>query len=274
MNISQVQNKPEMPILDKISDRRGMLRSLGMVLAGGALTLVPKGTASALIASDMSGRKHHWGMVISVKRCVGCKACAIACKQENKTPPGVSYTVVVNSPLEGSGNDRPIPFTKPCFHCEHPHCTPVCPVSATFKRESDGIVAMDYDRCIGCRYCLTACPYGARFFDFGERYYKEANLAEDVPSPEYDQYRERKHDQSPIGNARKCMFCLHLQDDKGDYNKDEGRWPACAKTCTGKAIHFGDLADKRSEVSTLLYENNAITLKTELGTRPSVFYIL
>jgi molybdopterin-containing oxidoreductase family iron-sulfur binding subunit len=213
-------------------------------------------------------------MAIDVRRCVGCKACTIACKQENKTPSGVSYTVVISEPLEGSGTDKPIPMTKPCFHCENPACVPVCPVGATFKREVDGIVAMDYDRCIGCRYCITACPYGARFFDFGERYHGEKNLAEDVVSPEYGQYRMREIGESPIGNVRKCQFCMHLQDEEGQYSQAEGRWPACAKTCTGKAIHFGDLMDPNSEVSKLLYARNAITLKPELGTNPSVYYLL
>lgn len=260
-------------------ERRQMLRTLGGLLGsaiiGGAVLQITRGVARASeLPTGAVRRKHHWGMVIDVRRCIGCKACTMACKQENKTPPGVSYMVVVNEPLEGSGNDRPVPFSKPCFHCENPPCVTVCPVSATFKREQDGIVAMDYDRCIGCRYCMTACPYGARFFDFGERYREEANLAEDVPSPEYGQYRARQHGQSPVGNVRKCQFCMHLQDENGEYSKEEGRWPACAKTCTGKAIHFGDLMDPNSEVSRLLYERNAITLKTELGAKPSVYYLL
>jgi molybdopterin-containing oxidoreductase family iron-sulfur binding subunit len=259
-------------------ERRQMLGLLGKWLGGallGAVVLKAGGAlAAAAQAASATQRKHRYGMVIDVRRCIGCKACTVACRQENKTPPGVSYTVVVSEPLEGSGTDRPIPFTKPCFHCEKPPCTDVCPVKATFKREQDGIVVVDYDRCIGCRYCITACPYGARYFDFGERYHEEANDAEDVPSPEYRQYRMRERGQSPIGNVRKCTFCLHLQDEEGNYNQAEGRWPACAKTCTGKAIFFGDFLDPNSQVSRLLRERNAIRLKEELGTEPNVYYLL
>jgi molybdopterin-containing oxidoreductase family iron-sulfur binding subunit len=238
------------------------------------------GTASKALAKGKTEkpvkRKYHYGMVIDTRRCVGCRACVLACKAENKTPPGVSYTVVFEEILENRPNDKPVFMTKPCFHCEYPPCVDVCPVSATYKREQDGIVVVDYDRCIGCRYCMTACPYSARWFDFGENYpaVEEKTPWAVVPSPEYNQYRKRENDQSPIGNVRKCTFCLHLQDEKGQYNKAEGRWPACAKTCTGKAIHFGDFNDPNSEVSILLRERQYIRLKEELGTSPNVYYLL
>ena len=227
----------------------------------------------AVAAATMPPRKHRWGMVIDTQRCVGCEACVIACKVENQTPPGVYYTVVTHEPLPGGTTDRPVFMTKPCFHCENPPCVPVCPVHATYKRESDGIVVVDYDRCIGCRYCIVACPYAARYADFGDDY--EFLPAAGAPvSPEYKQYRVRTAGQSPIGNARKCTFCLHLQDESGNYDEASGRWPACAKTCTGHAIHFGDLDDPGSVVSRLLRERNAIRLKEELGTKPNVFYLL
>jgi len=181
--------------------------------------------------------------------------------------------VVTREPLPGGGNDRPVFMTKPCFHCEEPPCVPVCPVGATYKRPSDGIVVVDYDRCIGCRYCIAACPYGARSFDFGEDYELLPAAGETV-SPEYKQYRVRTPEGSPVGNVRKCTFCLHLQDEQGEYDRDAGRWPACAKTCPGHAIHFGDLADPESDVSRLLQERNAVRLKEELGTEPSVYYLL
>ena len=214
-------------------------------------------------------------MVIDTRRCVGCKACMVACKVENKTPPGVSYTVVTEE-VFNRPDDKPVFMTKPCFHCESPPCVDVCPVSATFKREQDGIVVVDYDRCIGCRYCIIACPYGARSFDFGENYDAiSANtpLAA-APSPENNQFITRSPGTSPIGNVRKCTFCVHLQDEQGRYDKAAGRWPSCAKTCTGHAIFFGDLQDPESEVSRLLAERQAIRLKEELGTAPNVFYLL
>jgi molybdopterin-containing oxidoreductase family iron-sulfur binding subunit len=220
-------------------------------------------------------RKFRYGMVIDTRRCVGCKACMVACKTENKTPAGVSYTIVFDHGAERP-DGKPLFMTKPCFHCETPPCADVCPVGATFKREQDGIVAVDYNRCIGCRYCITACPYGARSFDFGENYpaQDEGSPLAAVPSPEYKQFRKRTRHDSPVGNVRKCTFCLHLQDENGKYDKHAGRWPSCAKTCTGHAIFFGDLQDPETDVSRMLRERQAIRLKEELGANPNVYYLL
>jgi molybdopterin-containing oxidoreductase family iron-sulfur binding subunit len=237
----------------------------------------PKSAIAAVPASDPGGkRKFRYGMVIDTRRCVGCKACVLACKAENKTPPGVSYTVVTSEPLEGGLVDRPLYMTKPCYHCEKPPCVPVCPVSATFKREQDGIVVVDYDRCIGCRYCIAACPYGSRYFDFGENYpaVAEKTAYADVPSPELLQFRKREREKSPIGNVRKCTFCVHLQDENGAYDREAGRWPACAKTCPGKAIHVGDLSDPEGNLVRLLNERNYVRLKEEWGTQPNVYYLM
>ena len=250
--------------------RRSLLQ--GVAVGAAAAALAAQEVADTVAAVTTPPRKHHWGMVIDLRRCIGCEACVIACKIENKTPPGVYYTVVTREPLPGGGNDRPVFMTKPCFHCEEPPCVPVCPVNATYRRPSDGIVVVDYDRCIGCRYCIVACPYGARWFDFGEDY-ELLPAAGEVVSPEYKQYRARTPDGSPVGNVRKCTFCLHLQDEEGEYDREAGRWPACAKTCPTNAIHFGDLDDPESEVSILLRERNAFRLKEELGTGPSVYYL-
>jgi Fe-S-cluster-containing dehydrogenase component len=264
------------------ADRRDMLKLLGRLVGGavaGATVLKAGAAATPHHGNDSATpaeRKFRYGMVIDTRRCVGCKACVVACKAENKTPPGVAYTVVLDGALEPRVEDKPLFMTKPCFHCESPACTPVCPVGATFKRPQDGIVVVDYDRCIGCRYCQTACPYGARFFDYGDNYpaVRESTAYSAVPSPEYQQFRPRKKGKSPIGNVRKCSFCLHLQDEHGRYDKAAGRWPACALTCTGKAIHFGDFMDRESEVSRLLRERSAIRLKEEMGNEPNVFYLL
>jgi molybdopterin-containing oxidoreductase family iron-sulfur binding subunit len=254
--------------------------ALAAALGSDALARAGLGGAAkaALTQEAVAGthRKFRYGMVIDTRRCVGCRGCTVACKAENKTPPGVSYTVVTEEAMGNRPDDKPIFMTKPCFHCERPPCVQVCPVSATFKRATDGIVVVDYDRCIGCRYCITACPYGARYFDFGENYPATAEgtpLAK-VPSPEYGQFRPRERDISPVGNVRKCTFCVHLQDADGRYDQAGGRWPACAKTCPAKAIHFGDFNDPESEVSQLLRERQAIRLKEELGTEPNVYYLL
>ena len=267
-------------------DRRGFLEHLtriGAYALAAALGGAALGSAKVEAAKNPfgrvganPGREFRYGMVIDTRRCVGCKACMVACKAENKTPPGVSYTIVTAEPLQGALTDRPLFMSKPCFHCEEPPCTRACPVSATFKRERDGIVVVDYDRCIGCRYCIAACPYGARSFDFGEDYpaVAEQTAYANVPSPELGQFRHREHEKSPIGNVRKCTFCLHLQDGNGRYDRKAGRWPACAKTCTGHAIHFGDLMDPEDEVVRLLSERNFVRLKEEWGTEPNVYYLL
>jgi Fe-S-cluster-containing dehydrogenase component len=260
-------------------DRREALKLIGKWFGAAMATavVVQAGAATKVFAAESeAGRKHRFGMVIDTRRCVGCRACMVACKEENKTPPGVFYTVVFDQLIEPRIQDKPLFMTKPCFHCDDPPCIGVCPVSATFKREQDGIVVVDYDRCIGCRYCMTACPYSARWFDFGENYpaVAEGTPYASEPSPEYGQFRHRKEGTPPIGNVRKCHFCLHLQDEEGRYNKAEGRWPACAKTCTGHAIFFGDFLDPDSDVSQMLQERTAVRLKEELGTEPNVFYLL
>lgn len=249
--------------------------AIAAAVAGGLGTTTSR--AEGASSNAPSRQKYRYGMVIDTTRCVGCRACVLACKQENKTPPGVAYTVVLDSVLTNRTNGNPLFMTKPCFHCENPSCVDVCPVGATFKRSEDGIVAIDYDRCIGCRYCVTACPYGARTFDFGDNYpaIAESTPLAQMPSPEYGQYRVRKEGESPIGNVRKCTFCKHVQDENGAYgSKLDGRWPACAKTCTGHAIYFGDFNDPTSEVSVLLRERQGIRLKEDIGNSPNVYYLV
>ncbi|RMD75981.1 MAG: 4Fe-4S dicluster domain-containing protein, partial [Bacteroidetes bacterium] len=119
--------------------------------------------------------ERHWIMVIDTRKCVGCNACTIACSAENNLPPGVVYRPVIKDEIGEYPNVTRRFIPRPCMQCENPPCTPVCPVNATFKRP-DGIVAIDYERCIGCRYCLTACPYQARSFDWGEYYTEDKGL--------------------------------------------------------------------------------------------------
>ncbi len=280
--MTQTEPAPAVPL-----SRRELVQRLFSMGAGALAAALSTGASASTVAAPEPAqavpvvgtprkRKFHYGMVIDTRRCVGCRACVVACKAENKTPPGVSYTVVVEQAVGHRTDDKPLFMTKPCFHCENPPCVNVCPVSATFKREQDGIVVIDYDRCIGCRYCITACPYGARFFDFGENYPSVAGSTAyaGVPSPEYGQFRRREREASPIGNVRKCTFCVHLQDAEGRYDKAAGRWPACAKTCTGHAIFFGDFNDPDSDVSRLVRERQSVRLKEELGTEPNVHYLL
>jgi molybdopterin-containing oxidoreductase family iron-sulfur binding subunit len=209
--------------------------------------------------------KKRYGMAIDLRRCVGCEACSVACKQENHTPPGVAYAKVIKEEVGEYPHVRRRFLPVLCNHCDNPPCVPVCPVGATWKREEDGIVVVDYDICIGCRYCMTACPYGARYFDFGDNYNQPMNEFEQQPSPEYGEDRPRKPGDSPIGNVRKCTFCLH--------RVARGEQPACVLTCMPRARIFGDLNDPESEISRLVAERRGFRLKEELGTEPNVFYL-
>ncbi|MBI2911217.1 MAG: 4Fe-4S dicluster domain-containing protein, partial [Chloroflexi bacterium] len=145
--------------------------------------------------------------------------------------------------------------------------TKVCPVGATYKRP-DGIVEINYETCIGCRYCIAACPYGARTFDFGDTYTGPTPILmsyETSPSPEYGRSWPREEGKSPIGNVRKCQFCLH--------RLNAGMLPACVTTCVGGATYFGDANDPDSTVSQLIAKPNVMRLKEELGTEPKVYYL-
>lgn len=212
--------------------------------------------------------KRRWVMVIDLRKCVGCNACTIACVVENKLPPSVVYRPVLHEE-EGKYPHVVRKFLpRPCMQCDNPPCTPVCPVKATWKRP-DGIVVIDYEACIGCRYCITACPYGARSFDFGDYYTEgtpEIAPVERAPSFEYQRPWERKGNQSPVGNARKCHFCLH--------RIERGLLPQCVTTCIGRATFFGDANDPESLVSELIRKPNVIRLKEELGTEPKVYYLV
>ena len=211
--------------------------------------------------------ERKWVMVIDVRKCSGCDACTIACKAENQLPPGVVYRPVVEEVVGTYPNVRRRFLPRPCMQCERPPCTPVCPVGATWRRE-DGVIAIDYEKCIGCRYCLAACPYSARTFDSGE-YYTDGTPArqpyEEQVSPEYDDGLRRADGDSPIGNARKCHFCLH--------RLEAGMLPACVTSCIGHATYFGDANDPRSLVAELIGRPEARRLKEELGTKPRVYYL-
>ncbi|MBF0541426.1 MAG: 4Fe-4S dicluster domain-containing protein [Nitrospirae bacterium] len=144
------------------------------------------------------------------------------------------------------------PFLVLCNHCDHPACVRVCPTQATFKRKSDGIVQMDYHRCIGCRFCMAACPYGSRSFNWENprKYIKDVN-------PDYPT--------RTIGVVEKCNFCIE--------RIERGLKPACVDASEG-AMVFGKLDDPDSAVRAALATNYAVTRKTDLGTGPNVYYII
>lgn len=222
--------------------------------------------------------ERRWVMVIDLRRCIGCNACTIACVSENKLPPGVVYRPVLSEEIGTYPHVTYRFLPKPCMQCDNPPCTPVCPVNATYKNE-EGVVVVDYEQCIGCRACIAACPYAARTFDFGTTYTEQLPVLEGLVvggkdaagyehlSHDYGQRWERNSlHESPVGNVRKCHFCLH--------RVKEGLLPACVTTCIGRATYFGDANDPESLVSELIAKPNVMRLKEELGTEPRVYYLV
>jgi len=212
--------------------------------------------------------ERQWVMVIDLRKCTGCGACTVSCIAENHLPAGVVYRPVLDEELGRYPNVSFRSTPRPCFQCEDAPCTPVCPVGATWKGK-DGIVQMDYDQCIGCRYCMTACPYHARTFDFGYNYTDGTPARqpyEDVANFEYNKRWKQEKGQSPVGNVRKCHFCTH--------KLNAGMLPSCVTTCIGYATYFGDINNKESVVSELVSLPNATRLKEEMGTKPRVYYLV
>lgn len=212
-------------------------------------------------------KERKWAMVIDLRKCAGCFACTIACKAENVLPPNVIYRRVLDLEKGRYPNLKRDFVPLLCNHCADAACVTACPVKATTKRQ-DGIVDVDYEKCIGCRACLSACPYGARSSDFGQFYTdKTPGLQNYETRPAYEYKKEwpRQKGKSPIGNARKCHFCIH--------RIEQGILPACVATCIGKATYFGDKEDKESLVFELINQGKTSRLKENLNTKPRVYYI-
>ncbi|MEW6585298.1 MAG: sulfate reduction electron transfer complex DsrMKJOP subunit DsrO [Nitrospirota bacterium] len=152
---------------------------------------------------------------------------------------------------------KELPFLILCNHCDNPPCVRVCPTKATFKRESDGIVMMDMHRCIGCRFCMAACPFGARSFNFIDPRPFINKVGENYPNPEFPTRTK--------GVVEKCTFCYE--------RLAKGQMPACVEASEG-ALIFGDLEDPTSEVRKVLTERYSFRRRPELGTGPSVYYVL
>jgi len=204
----------------------------------------------------------RYGMVIDLKRCTGCFSCVVACKAEHHTPPKVFWAKVLRfeSGKYPLPNRQPIPVL--CMHCKEPACKEVCPTGATVKRE-DGIVVIDNEKCVGCRYCVVACPYGARYF---VDKWKDYFTGKDEPSSEYAEYSRKKWlEDSDRGVVSKCNLCVERLEKELK--------PACVDACPAEARTFGDLDDPESEASRLVKKRRGFRLKEELGTDPCVYYL-
>ncbi len=219
--------------------------------------------------------KKKLGLVIDLDTCVGCHACATSCKEWNaggiagpltderpygKDPSGVWFNRVhsyelaeerpsapaarAHPPQAGEGNVQPamtLHFPRSCLHCETPACVTVCPTGASYKRAKDGIVLVDEDKCIGCKLCSWACPYGAREYSAVE------------------------------GVMKKCTLCVdRIYNERLDESE---RQPACVQACPTRARHFGDLGDPESDVSKLVAARGGVALMPELGYNPVNRYL-
>jgi Fe-S-cluster-containing dehydrogenase component len=203
-----------------------------------------------------AGGERKLGLVIDLDTCVGCQACVTSCKEWNTG--GVMAPLTDLKPYAGGvdgvwfnrvhtyehateGGSRTVHFPRSCLHCEEPACVTVCPTGASYKRQSDGIVLIDEDKCIGCKLCSWACPYGAREFD------------------------------TDVGVMKKCTLCVDRI-----YNDNlaaEDRVPACVAACPTGARHFGDLGDPHSAISELVAEREGVELMPELGYKPVNRYL-
>lgn len=212
--------------------RRNFCLGAGAATVGAAtLAAVPADAGAVTATGDAA---HRWAMVVDVRKCVGCQACTVACIMENDVPENSFRTIVSTYEVTEQGKAGSYMLPRLCNHCEDPPCIPVCPTGATYQRR-DGIVVVDNSVCVGCAYCVQACPYDARFINHETQ------------------------------TADKCTFCVH--------RVEAGLLPACVETCVGGARIFGDLKDPDSMVSKLVREQNPKVLKPEMGTQPRVFYI-
>lgn len=251
----------------------------------------------------------RWGMVIDLDKCVGCQTCSAACRMENNVPSAgpeqaamgraIFWNEVIYD-IEGEyPNAEAHWHPRPCMHCENSPCQKVCPVGATYVNE-DGAVLVNWDRCIGCRYCTVACPYGARSFNWYKPHYTEAEKASLNPAVPV----------RPRGVVEKCTFCSHRirqarklaeqgepsplhafmkgGDDRScsqschehpaqvlerPASYDFVPVPACVQACPVGARVFGDLEDPKSTVSQLARSPRAYRLLEHLGTEPKTYYL-
>ncbi len=220
-------------------------------------------------------KDRRWAMLIDLRKCVGCHACTVGCVSENKLPPGMYYRPVHEYEQGKYPKVSRTFLPRPCMQCDKPPCVAACPVKgkggATWKETKGlnaGIVMIDYGQCIGCGACVPACPYDARTMDEGrfhgegtptvQKYLSKASF-------EYGKKWERSGSNQPIGNARKCHFCVH--------RLAVGQLPVCITTCIGRSGYFGDLNDPKSLIAQVKKANKVQTLKPAKGTAPRVYYV-
>jgi len=222
------------------------LKITGVFLGGTVLSLIPADEVkSELLGASVVGTYPylpHYAMIIYKDRCIDCERCIEACRQTNNIPSYGYRNTILSRKKEGVAKSKMIREFLPviCNHCNRPPCVRVCPTKATYKDKKNGIVMMNESLCIGCKACMTACPYNARYYN-----------------------RE-------IQSVDKCDFCYRKRLQNGEMNT------ACAESCPAGALVFGDLADQKSEFYKVLHkpDQTILVLRPESGSMPNVFYLL
>lgn len=245
-------------------DRRTFLKLGGLIAAAGAAMPASQLLVTSSMASSATTSQMQYSMTVDLNKCNGCKVCEQACREENNVPDleavygedAKRYTpywirvAEMKQDLPGA-EERPLPLL--CQHCIDPPCVHVCVTKASFRREKDGIVLIDEHRCIGCRYCVIACPYRARTIVF-----------RDNPTPRDEQ--NKKVPAMMLGVATKCTFCAHKDLDAGEL-------PACVEACPHKALTFGNRNDHKEKVARQIADGNVQVLRPNLEVKPNVFYM-
>ncbi len=250
--------------------RRRFLRIMGVGVAAGAVGLLFSDRLLDVVGfSDedlrtLSGEEREWVMVIDLERCDGCRKCTLGCDLAHFVPKGQEW-IKVYQVQDEMGVEYFLPT--PCMQCQNAPCVKVCPVGATFQRD-DGVILIDHNRCIGCRYCMAACPYNARYFNWGE------------PARNPEEFDHEYSIEEPwphrVGVVEKCMFCAHYAR--------RGVLPACVQSCTDEmgsgVIYFGDVREdavsngvETIQLTKTLRERAGFRLKEEMGTHPRVWYL-
>lgn len=234
----------------------GVVGSVGALAAGA----VAASQAPATAAPRREAAAHQWAFVVDLRRCDGCEMCTRACQQAHYLAKDQSW-IKVYTVVSPTGQKHFMP--RLCMHCENAPCVKVCPVSATFKND-EGVVLVNQSVCIGCRTCMAACPYEARYFNWRQPPPAPALLPQ--PMPEFPVPQQR-------GTVGKCILCVH--------NTEMGKLPVCVEACVMGALWIGDLKTdvatngrETVKLSKFLKENDATRFREELGTRPRLWYIL